>query len=786
MEKGSDIQSYFEEIAAALIDLRDSEDDSRALLAKNALEEISGQELTAAISPGTAFTLEKLLKEADLLDVLSFLQAVLATDDAFGKMSSDSTGSYIVEQILQKVAAQQEDADAVTKTAARQVLNGCCDAIVDSLEACITDRCASHVARQLLSTAAGRDVSPPAGKAKIQPSVLFDDEDDGDKSSRASAKEGKAVCLAGRLGGGALKRSPEPFPEVIAKMTSAALDDDSARQLADLAYDAHASPFLQALIEANANNGKSCEQLVACMMGTTRLGDGSFSAASIAPAAIHDMMNDRTGSHVMEATFKAAHPELFNRLWDRALRGKLAGLASHPCANFALSAALRNAPDATVIKDAIVELQDSFSDLLGRNRSGVIASIFAAAARLKAGQSEACRALSRGLTALPAADTNKRGLAVALLTLDGTGQLGGGSVSQGAESAMGLPKRKPGRLSSTGCAILELLLRFPLDASQKFAKAVSTLSPEDAAVIGGDGGGSRVLEAFIRGPASTKQKKALLQQLRGSWAAVAVTLPGSHLVQTCHDFAGGKAREDLVAELAEGRKALYTTRRGPQVIQLTGADLYARSPAEWRARAETASDVRAQFAEILEDDVRGTGTGGTPRGASKFTSVAADAMSQPKKRKKQNTGLSDASPTKASETKGGAAGVASARKHVAKVDPLSSDSLRKPRKASKQKDSLQIYKSKADDLTTEPAMSMPGKPKKHKIAGAIVGGGLTEQVVEQDRKHNGQDGLTDRSALTTSRCTGASLAPKRKKTKVKGGGGKRVDDVKTLYQLLSA
>jgi hypothetical protein len=40
MEKGSDIQSYFEEIAAALIDLQDSEDDSRALLAKNALEEV--------------------------------------------------------------------------------------------------------------------------------------------------------------------------------------------------------------------------------------------------------------------------------------------------------------------------------------------------------------------------------------------------------------------------------------------------------------------------------------------------------------------------------------------------------------------------------------------------------------------------------------------------------------------------------------------------------------------------------------------------------------------------
>jgi hypothetical protein len=67
------------------------------------LIQISGQELTAAISPGTAFTLEKLLKEADLLDVLSFLQAVLATDDAFGKMSSEYDSVLTVEIYLLSV-----------------------------------------------------------------------------------------------------------------------------------------------------------------------------------------------------------------------------------------------------------------------------------------------------------------------------------------------------------------------------------------------------------------------------------------------------------------------------------------------------------------------------------------------------------------------------------------------------------------------------------------------------------------------------------------------------------
>lgn len=44
-----------------------------------------------------------------------------------------------------------------------------------------------------------------------------------------------------------------------------------------------------------------------------------------------------------QAVFKAAPLELFNRLWDKALQGRLPALAAHPCANFALQAALAGA-----------------------------------------------------------------------------------------------------------------------------------------------------------------------------------------------------------------------------------------------------------------------------------------------------------------------------------------------------------------------------------------------------------------------------------------------------------
>ena len=63
-----------------------------------------------------------------------------------------------------------------------------------------------------------------------------------------------------------------------------------------------------------------------------------------------------------------------------------------------------------------------------------------------------CRALSRGLTALPAADVAKRGLAPVLLTLDGGARLGDAAVHAGPG----------GRLYPAGCAMLAVILSFPL------------------------------------------------------------------------------------------------------------------------------------------------------------------------------------------------------------------------------------------------------------------------------------------------------------------------------------
>ena len=50
--------------------------------------QVAGQEVEAATSPATAFTLEKLLAAADVSTTLGFLRAVLETQDAFGSIAT--------------------------------------------------------------------------------------------------------------------------------------------------------------------------------------------------------------------------------------------------------------------------------------------------------------------------------------------------------------------------------------------------------------------------------------------------------------------------------------------------------------------------------------------------------------------------------------------------------------------------------------------------------------------------------------------------------------------------
>ncbi len=71
---------------------------------------------------------------------------------------------------------------------------------------------------------------------------------------QAAESKQHAGGLAARLGPQPGRTAAAPFPEVISQLTAALLQPDAAATVPDLAYHPQGSPWLQALLTANAGD----------------------------------------------------------------------------------------------------------------------------------------------------------------------------------------------------------------------------------------------------------------------------------------------------------------------------------------------------------------------------------------------------------------------------------------------------------------------------------------------------------------------------------------------------
>ena len=138
------------------------------------------------------------------------------------------------------------------------------DACAAFLYEMATSKYGSFVARRLLCVLAGRDVAPPPGKKPAPPPA-----EGGDAAAAAAAPAGPrgGGALAAKLGGGGGggggggeaggpgAAGGADYPELLDRVAAAVLSDDwSSQEMARLATDAFAGPFLQALLRACTHN----------------------------------------------------------------------------------------------------------------------------------------------------------------------------------------------------------------------------------------------------------------------------------------------------------------------------------------------------------------------------------------------------------------------------------------------------------------------------------------------------------------------------------------------------
>ncbi|GLC52285.1 hypothetical protein PLESTB_000605000 [Pleodorina starrii] len=635
--------SYLEDVVAHFKTLVD--DEERALLVGNVLEEISGKEVKVAGDPICSRHVETLMAAAQAQQLLKFLTSVSDVDGFFTLVSSPF-GSHAVEKLLVRLEAQLDGMEQEEYDEFQRVMTLLTDSICPHLYDYVTDRFATHVVRRLLCLLAGRNVLPPPGKQQQQqrqqqlpglenkrskseaPNGLAAKLGPASASGSGSGKHSAAAAAmaAELLGPGGDEPPPCRMPELVSRFVAVICGDDYVGPLvSELVYHPYACPFLQALLRAAASDRKSLRQLVPVLLGASSFNDSSKGGAGAVLEGCRDeevaaLLTDPTTSHLVEVLMQVLPRPLLEELFRRFLAPRLAELAHHPSANFVLQAALAATPSKEMAKTMYDSLSGLLPDLLRKRRSGVVAALVACCGRHGVCQREVCAALAGALGGMPqwASLKGDAALAPALLCLDSVPVVG---ANEPFSAAAVVASRSGGptlpRLSAVGCSILIQVLRYGQGACRSFTDSVVGLQPHDAARVGADPSGSRVLEALLEGNAPAKVKGALFAALADHWDAVACTASGSFLVETAYRLADLPAKEAIVTRLASATKALEATHWGPVLLRKVGAEAYTRDPEQWRRHAASASKTLDQFAKLFGSGDGGGGGGGGTGGEPK-------------------------------------------------------------------------------------------------------------------------------------------------------------------------
>ena len=553
--------------------------EERTVLAGNALEEAVGHEMALSMDARCSRVMEKLLASCADDDLVRYLEGITAGETDFHTLCKSLFGSRVAEKALRVVCAR------VGKTPSEALLGKIAPRlarVADAVAATAIDSAydprVSPVARALLSALSGRECAPSAknaglaGKLKGGTSAAgaFDDAPDAPAERHVFQSELRAFSDA----------------------VLAALEPE----LWNLSEDACGSAFLQAMLIAHKGDTASLNWIIPGFLGCAPE-EGTKEGELLADADADDvrrLAESRAGSHLFEAILRAAPKGLMGEIFRRFFRDKMRALASHPTANFTLQAMLGATRDPEHVAAALQELGQDFGSLMRERRAGVVAATLAACARLRSGERDAAKSLARGLTAKgPARVGGRSQLAPSLLWMDQHSGAAGG------------------RCSVLGAAMLQTVLKFPPDCVPHFVESLASMTPAELLSAARDAGGSRALEAFLNNPAhKPKLKRELVDQLRESFGALAVSACGSHVLQACYGASDARGREQIVQAIARDEQKVAATRHGPFLMKRLGVAEFNKAPEQWHRRAEKAEDVKADFLKTFGGAEEGDGGDG--------------------------------------------------------------------------------------------------------------------------------------------------------------------------------
>ncbi|XP_006835449.1 PREDICTED: nucleolar protein 9 [Chrysochloris asiatica] len=314
-------------------------------------------------------------------------------------------------------------------------------------------------------------------------------------------------------------------------------------------------------------------------------------------------LRDQTSSRLLEQVLLVLEPPRLQSLFEDHFQEQLQALAAHPIANFPLQRLLDAVTTPELLSPVFEELSPALEAVLAQGHPGVVVALVGACRRVGAHQAQVLQLL---LKAFHCAEPSSRQVAcvplfATLMAYEVYYELMEEEEAVPAEHQVEKAEARPlGEVTVLGSLLLQHLLHFSTPGL--VLRSLGALTGPQLLSLAQSPAGSHVFDAVLTSPSVTrKQRRRLLQILKGQYVALACSRHGSRVLDAIWNGAALGARKEIAAELGERNQELIRDPFGHHVARNVALTTFLKRREAWEQQQGTVAKRRRVLNSILED-----------------------------------------------------------------------------------------------------------------------------------------------------------------------------------------
>nr|XP_003924312.2 nucleolar protein 9 [Saimiri boliviensis boliviensis] len=572
---------YFRRALSALKEAPETGEE-RDLMVHNIMKEVEAQALALSTNRTGSEMLQELLGFSPLKPLCRVWAALRSN---LRTVACHRCGVHVLQSALLQLprllgsAAEEEEKeedgnDGSTETLEELVLGLAAEVCDDFLFYC-GDTHGSFVVRTLLQVLGGTILESERARPRGSQSS---------EAQRAPARECKPADF----------EVPETFLNCLQDLSSCFLKD-----IAVFITDKISSFCLQVALQVlHCKLPQFCAYLCNAVISYL-----STRSSSVDGSPLLLFLRDQTSSRLLEQVLLVLEPPRLQSLFEEHLQGQLQTLAAHPIANFPLQRLLDAVTTPELLSPVFEELSPVLEAVLAQGHPGVVIALVGACRRVGAYQAKVLQLL---LEAFHCAEPSSRQLACVPLfaTLMAYEVYYGLTEEEGAVPAEHQVEtasaRALGDVTVLGSLLLQHLLHFSTPGL--VLQSLGGLTGPQLLALAQSPAGSHVLDAILTSPSVTrKQRRRVLQNLKGQYVALACSRHGSRVLDAIWIGAALGARKEIAAELGEKNQELIRDPFGHHVARNVALTTFLKRREAWEQQQGAVAKRRRALNSILED-----------------------------------------------------------------------------------------------------------------------------------------------------------------------------------------